>query len=86
MHDSINTGLKAGVNENIDPRVDMPHVTGRYVMGRLGRSDPGSKETDFLRTGLLVPDSAAKDEQRSKKQRATDRDGAAVKLHGLVLS
>jgi len=34
----------------------------------------------------LVPDSAAKDEQRSKKQRGTDRDGAAVKLHGLVLS
>jgi hypothetical protein len=30
----------------------------------------------------IVPDRATKDEQRSKKQRGTDRDGAAVKLHG----
>src|SRR5205807_6916139 len=30
----------------------------------------------------IVANGAAKDEQRSKKQRGTDRDGAAVKLHG----
>jgi hypothetical protein len=68
------TGLKAGVNENIDPQVAGLH---RRIFGYIN---------GIIIIDEIVPDSAAKDEQRSKKQRGTDRDGAVVKLHGLVLS
>jgi len=34
----------------------------------------------------LVPDIAAKDEQRSKKQRGTDRDRAAIPVLGWGIS
>jgi hypothetical protein len=39
VHVALSTGLKAGVNENIDPRVDMLHATRLYVMDRAGDAE-----------------------------------------------
>ena len=47
-------------------------------------TNPGSQKTCFSRTAEILADIAAKDEQRSKKERGTGRDRAAVKLHGLM--